>query len=68
MNLSWKITVWVNLIWIIVGTLYSLGNNTFGWIQFIYGAITVATSIKCLELAKELEFANKKLEVKEILK
>lgn len=55
MNLFWKITVWINLVWLILGILFMLSNNTFGWLQFIYGSMALGTIIKCLELGKEVE-------------
>lgn len=61
MSLYWKIAVWTNLVWLIIGVLFSVVNGTFTWLHFIYGLIGIGTIIKCLELAKDNEIKNKKI-------
>jgi len=63
MSLFWKVTVWLNLIWLIIGFLILLGNGSFGWIHFVYATIGIGTVIKCLELAKELEIKQRQIDL-----
>jgi len=62
MSLFWKITVWINLIWLIIGILFVLSSGTFGWLHFIYGTMAIGTIIKCLELAKEVEIKQAQID------
>ena len=61
MSLYWKIVVWVNLIWLILSVIILLGNETFGWVHFIYGVLSLGTIIKCLELARDVELKDQEI-------